>query len=443
MKSEHDQEALYALFKVQKADKSPFFLYCKSNAEAYLKIHLKYVNIVLNKSCCNIYLLFGILLFCQTALSQEISWGSGNYTSYQQGTLPIIISVPHGGYDSPISIPDRTCPGAVLVRDAFTLELSEQINQAFLELTGCVPYIITCHISRRKVDCNRNLADGTCNNSQAMVIYNDYHNFIKQAQQNAIHVFDKDLFFIDLHGHGHTLQRIELGYLLFADELNRSDAFLDSDAAIRESSIQSLVPRNVRQFGHAALIRGSSSLGTLLGNSGFPSVPSTQIPSPGNDPYFSGGFITANYTSYAPLNQVPGLQMELNFTGIRDTPENRRHFARTLAITLLDYLNIHYEWEKESCLVTDLPSPVKPFIDFKIYPSPAIRGSDLFINYVGHMKEEQEVNIEIVNVHGIPTFKNKVQLPFRLPTNHMPSGYYRVMVKTSTAHKTLPFILLE
>ena len=404
-------------------------------------LHIRFAALSIFSWRC--LLLLGIIFPAQMTLGQEIIWGFGNYTSYQKGTLPIIISVPHGGYDNPASIPDRTCPGSVLVRDAFTLELSELINEVFLETTGCVPYMIKCHISRRKVDCNRNKSEGTCNNSLATTIYDDYHNFIKQAQQQALIDFGQDLFFIDLHGHGHTIQRIELGYLLFADELNRTDAFLDSDAAIKESSIQSLVYRNALQFGHAALLRGVNSLGTLLGNNGYPSVPSIQIPSPGNNPYFSGGFITANYTSYARDNDIPGVQIELNFEGVRDTPQNRKLFAQNFAATLLEYLNIHFGWEKESCLSTSV-APRSPVEDvFKIYPVPVTKGSNLTIDYTNAYSNDQWVNVQIITAQGYPIYIENIKLPFELPTLQLPSGHYVITIQSATTFQRLPFIILN
>jgi hypothetical protein len=46
---------------------------------------------------------------------------------YQVGTLPIVISVPHGGFRIPTLIPDRTCNDPVTVTDAYTIETAEKI----------------------------------------------------------------------------------------------------------------------------------------------------------------------------------------------------------------------------------------------------------------------------------------------------------------------------
>lgn len=77
---------------------------------------------------------------------------------------------------------------------------------------------------------------------------------------------------MDLHGHGNPVARIELGYLLYDDELELSDSILNTNTFINYSSIQNLVLSNVNDYTHAQLLRGEKSLGTLLSNYSFPSV---------------------------------------------------------------------------------------------------------------------------------------------------------------------------
>jgi hypothetical protein len=84
------------------------------------------------------------LIICSKSYAQII-FGTNNYIEYRQGNLPIIISVPHGGNLTPSSIPNRTCNSAVTVTDANTIELARQIDSAFVNATGCHPYLIYCH----------------------------------------------------------------------------------------------------------------------------------------------------------------------------------------------------------------------------------------------------------------------------------------------------------
>ena len=230
------------------------------------------------------------------------------------GTLPLVISVSHGGDLEPGSIPDRTCNNPVYAVDAFTIETAMEIKNSLYNLTGCYPHIIISHLKRNKLDPNRNVADGACSNAEAITAWNEFHNFIDDARNTANQQYNDQTFFVDLHGHGNPIQRIELGYLLYDDELELPDSILNTQQYINYSSIKNLAQNNINNFTHAELLRGSNSLGTLLMNDNYPAVPSQDIPAPGtNTNYFSGGYITANHTSYNPAAPINGLQMELNY----------------------------------------------------------------------------------------------------------------------------------
>jgi len=100
----------------------------------------------------------------------------------------------------------------------------------------------------------------------------------------------------------------------------------------------------------SALLRGSSSLGTLYANNGFPSVPSTSDPGPGGESYFSGGDNTRRHTCGAEATafggttagNICGVQIEANFTGVRDNATNRDRFGDATAIVLEQYLATHW-----------------------------------------------------------------------------------------------------
>jgi hypothetical protein len=316
-----------------------------------------------------VLILFVVSFFTNDVFSQEVFFGANNYIEYQKGTLPIVLSVPHGGDLDPVSIPNRTCNNPVFATDANTIETALALKNALFEQTGCYPHIIICHLKRSKLDCNRNLSDGACGNSQAVVAWNEFQGFIATAQNHANLSSSNNTIFIDLHGHGNPIQRIELGYLLYDDELALTDATLNTSVYLDYSSIKNLALDNQNNYTHAQLLRGPKSFGTLLGNRGFASVPSSQIPFPGiNSNYFSGGYVTANHTCYAPNNIVNGFQMELNFAGIRDTPLNRQNFADSLAVVIDDYWFTHRNIQINEC---GSLSVIKPQLKLLfIYPNP-------------------------------------------------------------------------
>ena len=48
-------------------------------------------------------------------------FGTNDWVEYRPGTLPVILSAPHGGSTEPPSIPDRSGAGIVTVRDSRTI----------------------------------------------------------------------------------------------------------------------------------------------------------------------------------------------------------------------------------------------------------------------------------------------------------------------------------
>mgnify|MGYP003862771695 CR=1 FL=1 len=276
-------------------------------------------------------------------ISTDSVFGSNNYIEYQIGSLPIVISVSHGGDLEPETIPDRTCNNPVYATDIFTIETALEIKNALYALTGAYPHLIICHLKRNKLDCNRDITDAACGNPAAETAWNEFHDFINIARISANQQYNNNTFFVDLHGHGNPIERIELGYLLYDDELELPDSILNTTEYINYSSIKNLALSNLNNYTHAQLLRGPASFGTLISNQGYPTVPSETIPYPGtSNNYFSGGYITANHTCYASGININGLQMELNYTGIRNNQENRTQFANAFALALMEYLNTHF-----------------------------------------------------------------------------------------------------
>lgn len=286
----------------------------------------------------SLFLLCLVLTFFQA--HAQVIYGVNNYTQYHIGNLPIIISVPHGGLVSPASIPTRTCNNPTTVTDSRTIELARQIDTALFKLTGCHPHLIICNLRRTKVDCNRNLADGACNNSEAKTAWTEFQHFIDTAQSMAQNQYSNKVLYIDLHGHGKMPYRLELGYGLSAGSYNNTDSVLNTPPFLINSSIKNLVTSNVNGYTHAQLLRGPKALGTLLANAGFPSVPSQQSPNTGGFDYFNGGYNTFNHTCISPGNTVNGLQIECDSI-VRSNYSNRKKFADSTAAILVNYLFIH------------------------------------------------------------------------------------------------------
>jgi N-formylglutamate amidohydrolase len=365
--------------------------------------------------------LFFTLSFVQS-LNAQIIYGANNYTEFHKGTLPIVISVPHGGSIAPSIIPNRTCSSAVTVTDANTIELARQIDSAFVAATGCHPYMVYCNLARTKLDCNRNKASGACGNLSAETAWDEFHSFIDSAQASAKAQFGGKAFYLDLHGHGNPIQRIELGYLLYDTELALSDNILNTSQYVGYSSIQNLVATNVNAYSHAQLLRGNFALGTLLANRNYPAVPSLQIPAPGlSNNYFSGGFNVANHTSYLVGNSVNGVQMECNFSNVRDTYSHRKAFADSLVVVMIQYLAIHQNISVTNCNISTL-NEVEPSAQFFMYPNPASNFIEL-----GFRNLPKTFSLEIINSLGQIVLKSSQAA--RINSQDLPEGIYSVKVR--------------
>jgi hypothetical protein len=83
------------------------------------------------------------------------------------------------------------------------------------------------------------------------------------------------------------------------------------------------------------------SMGDLLELRSYPSVPSPTYPDPGGQPYFNGGYNTRRHGS-RDGGPVSGMQLECNYTGVRDSGPNREAFAAALAEALDVYLETHF-----------------------------------------------------------------------------------------------------
>ena len=198
------------------------------------------------------------------------------------------------------------------------------------------------HLARVKLDANRDITEGAQGDAEATIAWQDFQRFVRDAK-TAVNARHEGGFYIDLHGHGHDIQRLELGYLLDAEALELPDATLDAEPAHEiESSIRTLSVRSALSF--AELLRGPSSLGALFERHGFPSVPSDSTPGPGADPYFSGGYNSALHGCRTG-GTICGVQIEANRIGVRDTPENRRRFAEALVDVVAEWVATHYGFE--------------------------------------------------------------------------------------------------
>lgn len=262
----------------------------------------------------------------------QVYYGRKNYIEYRPGTLPVILSGGHGGSLKPSEIPERT--NGVTTKDANTLELTLNISDALFALTGERPHVILSHLHRSRLDPNREVVEAAQNNDFAIQAWNEFHEYIEDASGMVT-----TGVYIDVHGHGHEKQRLELGYRVYASELNQSDDYLNNNLDILDrNSLAPLLSASPELL--SELLRGESSLGSLMVTLGVDSVPSASTPSPGNDAFFSGGFNIKRHT-YSGDKQIAAIQIEHHST-VRSNEGVRIAYAESLAIAMQSFFTLHY-----------------------------------------------------------------------------------------------------
>ena len=329
-----------------------------------------------------------ILMFPSFGTSQsyvpgQVYYGTDSLIEYRAGNLPIILSAPHGGYETPGALPDRVCSGCVTIRDSYTQELTREIEGALRFHTGCYPHVIINRLHRKKLDANREMIEATDSNSVTEPYWHEYMNFCDTAKKLVYESYPKGVFF-DIHGHGHTIQRLELGYLISGTDLRKNDSALNSAPINSKTSILNLKFSNLNSYTHAELIRGEHSFGSIIERKGFDAVPSDSIPFPlSSEPFFNGGYNTKRFGSYLG-GTIDAIQIE-SHSGVRFNSTTRARYADSLAKSMLEYLEKHYfinfsngycnylSSSKENSLpqITIFPNPSFEYIQVKGIPSSA------------------------------------------------------------------------
>jgi hypothetical protein len=246
------------------------------------------------------------------------------------GQLPIVISIPHGGEAKPSEIPDRQ--NAVLLNDPGSLQFGRELVQALAERTGRQPYLVINHLARSKLDPNRSLSLGAQGDPGAVAAWRAYHDAIQRAAGFASQPCGWAVYF-DLHSNGRPDPRVEFGYGLTVDDLDRTDeALADRQYAVR-SNLRTLATFGRLDF--PDLVRGEGSLGGLIEAHGYSVAPSPDNPVPQAD-YFDGGLsVVLHGSRYG--GSVDAVQIEAPYSLLDDS--RRQFFVGVLAEAIIEWMD--------------------------------------------------------------------------------------------------------
>ncbi len=232
-----------------------------------------------------------------------------------RGTLPLVLSAPHGGSASPEGWERRS--GGVQVQDRNTLPLVEALAEALRRRTGRMPSVVASLVHRRYLDLNRDRwQSGARLGAEQEELWSRYHGSLESLATEALGHGAGSALVIDLHGHGHPHGLVELGHALSASQLRGTDEELED----------------------AAWVRGPRSLGARLDALGVASVPSPERPAPEpGQPYFDGGYTVRRHRG----GGLRAIQIELPPDPRRPDAKGRQPLVDALADALVQVLMDH------------------------------------------------------------------------------------------------------
>lgn len=216
------------------------------------------------------------------------------------GTLPIILSAPHGGRETIPGVSVRRGIGApqfTTERDSNTEELAEKIAMKLEQKFGAKPFLVIARFERKYVDANRAEGDAF-ESAEARPYYLAYHHALALPCDQVRRSWGRGLL-LDLHGQGAEVQTI----------------FRGTDNGRSVSALE-------RLFGREALAGNKSILGQMA-ERGYKIVPPPA--SSDRERRYTGGYTTQTYGSHRGTG-IDAMQLELG-TSLR----SRANLERTAA----------------------------------------------------------------------------------------------------------------
>ncbi len=263
----------------------------------------------------------------------ESYFGRNSYVEYRAGNLPLIFSSGHDGLLTPEEMPPEV---SSTLRDINCNPQTLAVADEIFQRTGRHPHVVLGHVNRARVNMNISLASHQ-GYKHAQQAWCEYHEtFVRDSIDAAVAEFGFALYF-DMHGHAHEINRLELGYLVSATELDEADDTFNLPGFGWRSSVTSMMLRNPG-FTPRDVVRGPKSVGTLFNEHGVPAWPSAQFPHINGAPYFNGGHTTRIH-SLRP--EVDVIQIESHWSP-RSNATNRANFATAFARVLQVYMQHHY-----------------------------------------------------------------------------------------------------
>lgn len=134
-----------------------------------------------------------------------VTYARRRLVSRHRGTMPVILTCPHDGSESPAGVRERTrsdTPRGCRFRtgrDTDTAHITEAVAQKILEATGLSPYVVIARFHRKFIDANRREACAFTD-SDAKPFYDEYHSRISEYIAQILRQNQDRGFLFDIHG---------------------------------------------------------------------------------------------------------------------------------------------------------------------------------------------------------------------------------------------------
>lgn len=241
--------------------------------------------------------------FTGRALLAQAPTNSPDLIVIQRGTLPILLTAPHGGTQPIPGVPNRS-EGTVTM-DMKTLELATAVSLRLSELLGGKPYLVGAKFQRKFLDVNRAPVEAY-QDDKARPVYEEYHGQVRAFVDELRAKYPQGALLLDIHGQAKGTNTIFRG--------TRNGV---------------TVMRQVQVRGVDSLIGTNSILGRMqkLGYDVFPL--NTPPGTPPEDRSYNGGFTVGTYGSHK-TNGIDALQCEFG-TALRSDETRRNQVAKDFA----------------------------------------------------------------------------------------------------------------
>jgi N-formylglutamate amidohydrolase len=211
-----------------------------------------------------------------------------DFVTVQKGTLPVIISAPHGGRKKLPDVPERIGTGLTnfhTVRDENTAELTEKLVSEIEKALNGKPWVVIARFERKYLDVNRSREEGY-ESEKAKPYYDAYHDPLAAACKAVKAKFGRGIL-LDIHGNA-----------VHPGAICRGTQNLKTVTLLKERD------------GMPA-IRGRNSVLGRMEKFGYKIMPPCDADEKTKEePKFTGGHIVATYGSHTAY-AVDAIQLEL------------------------------------------------------------------------------------------------------------------------------------